>query len=359
MQASEERTYLLALTWLYKNRLRKERELIDHYGSAQAAWHAIDEDNKKQAWEKAKDEERFIEQHQIEVLTQEDKRYPLRLRECPDAPIILYGKGHLDANKGKMVSVVGTRSCSERGKEITRRLVLDLASKIPDVTIISGLAYGIDIAAHRAALEAGLQTLIITGHGMDRIYPPTHRNTAIESLKNGGILTEYMSGTEPEKQNFVARDRIIAGMADAVVVVESKERGGSLITARMAEDYDRSIFAFPGRVQDDLSRGCNQLIRDQKAMLIESADDLIASMMWESKHAAPGRQTELVELSIPLNDEEKLLLQMLRSEEDGLHINHMVMETGIAYAKVAATLTMLEMKRVVKSLPGGIYRAMR
>lgn len=359
MSASEERTYLIALTQLYRNRLRHLRQLLEHYGSAQQAWQAITDEGKSQAWEKAQAEESFIRRHNIDVFCFGDETYPMRLRNCPDAPILLYGKGNIHANKGKMVSVVGTRGCSERGKEMTRRLVLDLAAKVPDVTIISGLAYGIDIAAHRAALEAGIPTLAIAGHGLDRIYPQYHRKEAVAALEKGGLLTEYPSGTDPERHNFIARDRIIAGMADVVVVVESKLRGGSLITARMASDYARELFAFPGRPQDELSQGCNQLIRDQKAGLIESADDLIAAMMWKPEDKPANTQTELVELNMPLNEQEKQLLQQLRSEEDGIHINFLVMETGVPYSTIAATLTMMEMKGLVKSLPGGIYRAIR
>lgn len=359
MQPSEERTYLMALTRLYSNRLRAENQLLDRYGSAVEVWKHIDEAGKNDALRKVSEEEKFIEKHQIEVLCREDAAYPYRLRECPDAPILLYGKGNVDGNTGKMVSVVGTRNCSERGKDLTRQLVLDLAAQIPNLTIVSGLAYGIDVAAHKAALEAGVPTIIITGHGLDRIYPVYHRNVAIAALEKGGILTEYMSGTEPDRQNFVARDRIIAGMADAVVVVESKAKGGSLITASMACDYSRSLFAFPGRVQDELSRGCNQLIRDQKAALIESADDLIKAMMWETSGKKKPIQAELVELEMELTEEEQLLLQKLRAAEEGMHINFLMQETQLTYPTLVSTLAMMEMKQLVKSLPGGIYRALR
>jgi len=359
MEASEERTYLLALTYLFRNRLRREHELLNHYGSAVEVWKNIQEEKQKEALEKAKEEEAFIHKHGISVHTMYDATYPYRLKECPDAPILLYGKGKIDANRGKMVSIVGTRSCTERGKELTHKLVQDLAHKLPNITIVSGLAYGIDVEAHKAALEMGIPTLIITGHGMDRIYPAYHRNIAVAALQNGGILTEYMSGTTPERQNFVARDRIIAGMADAVVVVESKEKGGSLITAHMACDYARSLFAFPGRVQDDTSRGCNRLIRDQKAALIESADDLIEAMMWQDDTRQHAVQTELIELDLQLSEQEQKIVHLLRSAEDGVHVNSIVMELGMEYAGIVSTLTMLEMKRIVKGLPGGIYKSLK
>lgn len=309
-----------------------------------------------EAMEHAKRELDFVHQHQITIFTEQDEHYPDRLRQCPDAPTLLYGKGQIEANRGKFVSIVGTRTASERGKDITRQLVLDLAAALPEVTIVSGLAYGIDVAAHRAAIEAGIPTIIIPGHGLDRIYPAVHRQVAVASLNNGGLLTEYPSETEPERFHFVERDRLIAGMSDATVVVESKERGGALITAQMAMDYDREIFAYPGRVTDAESRGCNQLIRDQKAALIESADDLIAAMQWGEDRQP--LQTAMVELMTDLNKEEQQLLQILRDAPDGVHINNLVMETHIAYSQVASTLTMMELEGHVRALPGGFYRAL-
>jgi DNA processing protein len=236
---------------------------------------------------------------------------------------------------------------------LARRLVLELAQECPDVTIISGLAYGIDVAAHRAAIEADLQTLIIPAHGLDRIYPAVHRPVAVEALRNGGILTEYMSGTEPEKINFVARNRIVAGLADAVVVVESRNRGGSLITAGLATDYNRDLFAFPGRPGDEEYRGCNDLIRLQRATLIDSAHDLVQAMGWQTQQP---KQTRLFEGAEPTEDEGKLI-RLLRQAEDGMHINQLVAQSGMDYAKVSGELIMLEMEGKVRAVAGGIYRA--
>lgn len=358
METSEERRYLLALVSLYSNRPRQLRQIKAMYGSAVEAWKHIHEPEMATALRRADEEENFIAKHTISVWTEEDADYPAHLKECPDAPVLLFGKGNVRANTGKMVSVVGTRSCTDRGRDLTRQFVLDLAQRCPDLTIVSGLAYGIDVAAQKAALEAGLPTIIVAGHGLDRIYPALHRNIAVAALKEGGILTEYMSGTEPERYNFVARDRIIAGMADAVVVVESKERGGSLITAGMANDYNRALFAFPGRVQDECSRGCNQLIRDQKAALIEGADDFLRQMMWDTGNPA----AEQTSISLPidnLSDSEQTILDKLREQEDGMQINYIVQETRMSYPQVSSTLMMLEMKGVVKALPGGIYRAVK
>jgi len=351
-----ELLYLIALSWLYRYQLRNEKALIDHYGSATEVWKHIHVEHMPEALDKAKIELDFIQKHQIKTFFYKDTNYPVRLQQCPDAPVLLYGKGALNFNEGKMISIVGTRMATDRGKDLTRQLVLDLREMIPDVTIISGLAYGIDVAAHRAAIEAGLPTLIIPAHGLDRIYPNIHRNVAVQALDKGGILTEYPSGTEPEKWNFVARNRIVAGLADAVVVVESKAKGGSLITAGMALDYDREVFTFPGRPTDDNAHGCNQLIRDQKAALIENAEDLVRAMQWEVEKPRMV-QTQISELAA-VSPEQQVLLDKLHEEEDGIHINLLVMETKRPYSEVVSDLMMMEMDGLVKSMPGGIYRAL-
>ena len=251
---------------------------------------------------------------------------------------------------------MGTRRPTERGKELTAALVRDLADRLEHVTIVSGGAYGIDIAAHRAALEAGIPTIIVPAHGLDRIYPITHRPEAVASLAKGGLLTEYPSGTEPIQSNFVRRNRIVAGLADAVVVVESHARGGSLITARMANDYGKPIFAFPGRPNDPASEGCNDLIRGGRARLITGADHLIEAMEWKTrKSASEGMQTSLIGLMDNLTKEQQIILAKLQEAEEGMHINLIVMETGLAYGEVASELTMLEIEGLVRALPGGIY----
>jgi DNA processing protein len=262
----------------------------------------------------------------------------------------------VQVNPQHTVSVVGTRRATERGKDWCRRFVLDLAAQVPDLTIISGLAYGIDVAAHKAAIEAGIPTLIIPAHGLDRIYPATHRPVAVQALERGGILTEYPSGTEPERHHFVARNRIVAGMADALVVVESKARGGSLITAEMAVDYGREVFAVPGRAGEECSAGCNDMIKRQRAQLIEHADDLIQCMQWTTQPTQPV-QTSMVEMMNPLSDLQIHLLQLLRLSEDGLHINQLVIETQCNYNVVSAELVMMELQDIVKSMPGGMWRA--
>lgn len=350
--------YQIALSLLYEKRNRVALRALAEFGSAEEVWRHISEKGMGKAMERAEKEAEFVEQHRIATYWCEDEGYPMRLRQCPDRPLMLFGKGNLQLDGGKFVSVVGTRNATERGKEQTRQLVLDLAERVPNLTIISGLAYGIDIVAHRAAIEAGIPTLIIPGHGLDRIYPALHRNVAVAALEHGGLLTEYPSGSRPDPWHFIARDRIIAGMADAVVVVESKEKGGALITAQMALDYDRELFAYPGRPTDEYSAGCNQLIRRQKAHLLSCADELIEEMGWETGARQP-LQTEMVDLFVELTDSQRIILDKLHEDEEGMHINSIVIETGMDYAQVSADLMMMEMQGIAKSLPGGIVRAVK
>ena len=351
--------YIIALTHLYEGRPRLAREVLQRYPNPQEAWDRITLAGKSQSWERAMQEVEFVQKHQIATYYLHDADYPRLLAECADAPVLLYAKGNINLSDGHFVSVVGTRQPTERGKALTRDLVLGLAERLPKLTIISGLAYGIDIAAHRAAMEAGIPTIIIPAHGLDRIYPAYHRPDAVRALENGGILTEYMSGNTPERHHFVARNRIIAGLAECTVVVESRARGGSLITASMAFDYDRPVFAVPGRVSDDSSSGCNALIRDQRASLLQTPDDLIDAMLWATDRRPV--QTTLPGLDSAddsdLTADERTLLNMLREAEDGLLVNDLAEETDITYPEIITHLMTLEMKRRVRSFPGGKFRA--
>lgn len=349
--------YDISLSFLYRNRLRKSLALVDHYGSAEEAWRHLDEPGMKDALERAQRELEWINLHGIRVWTLADEDYPYRLRQCPDRPLLLYGKGNIRPSDGHIVSIVGTRRPTERGKELTATLVRELHERLESVTIVSGGAYGIDIAAHRAAIESGIPTIIIPAHGLDRIYPYHHRPDAIRALEHGGLLTEFPSQTEPVAGNFVQRNRIVAGLADAVVVVESRERGGSLITAQMASDYNRELFAFPGRPSDPSSVGCNQLIRTNKAQLLSCADELIATMDWTTRQTCKAPvQTRLIGLLDDLTPDQQNLLAKLQESEEGLHINHMVMETGRPYADVSSDLMQIELQGLIRSLPGGFYR---
>lgn len=351
----EEWLNRIAITWGNRTRQRQLREVLDRYDSATAAIAHHPDMVSREAIQHAQKELEFIEKHNIQLYYYKDTNYPYRLAQCVDTPLLLYGKGNIDVNPQHAVSVVGTRMPSERGKDWCKRFVLDLAAQVPNLTVISGLAYGIDVIAHKAAIEAGIPTIIIPAHGLDRVYPAVHRSVAVQSLDKGGILTEYTTGTEPERFNFVARNRIVAGMADAVVVVESKARGGSLITAQMAQDYNRDIFTVPGRPDDLCSAGCNQLIKQQKAQLIENAADLLSAMRWEEQANQP-RQTTMMEMLYDLTPTQQQLINLLRDAENGMHINQLVMETQLAYGTVSAELMMMEIQEIVKSMPGGMWR---
>ena len=352
---NEEWVNRIALTWGNRTRQRQLRSVLDRYDTAtEAASHHPDMLT-REAVQHARQEMEFIERHHIQCYYYKDDNYPYRLAQCADAPLLLYAKGSIDVNPKRAVSIVGTRMPSERGKEWCRRFVLDLAAAVPEITIVSGLAYGIDITAHKAAIEAGLPTIIIPAHGLDRIYPAVHRTIAVQALGKGGILTEYTTGTEPERYNFVARNRIVAGMADALVVVESKSRGGSLITAQMAQDYSRDVFALPGRFNDAISEGCNDLIKKQRAQLITSSEDFIQAMQWEQEHKK-AIQTTMVDMLYDLNDKQRKIIDKLTESEEGLHVNQLVMELQIPYNEMVAELMMLELNGIAKGLPGGLWR---
>lgn len=358
MIAEDKLPYIIALTHLYGSRARLLREVLIAYPDPAEAWDRIALAGKSDSWQRAQKELEFIHRHQVGTYYLHDADYPHLLAQCPDAPILLYAKGNINLTDGHFVSVVGTRQPTERGKIITREIILSLAEQLQHLTIISGLAYGIDIAAHRAAMEAGIPTLIIPAHGLDRIYPPIHRPDAVRALENGGILTEYMSGNTPEKQHFVARNRIVAGLSECTIVVESPARGGSLITASMAFDYNRPVFAVPGRISDDTSAGCNAMIRDQRASLLQSPDDLIQAMNWATVKRPV--QMQLPEMDTPADDlslDEQKLMSILREAEDGVLINDLAEETDIPYSQIITSLMMLEMKKRVKSFPGGKYLA--
>ena len=244
----------------------------------------------------------FAEKNRIACLTEEDEAYPSRLRECSDAPLVLFYQGTADLNRRHIISMVGTRNATDYGKDLCLRFIRDLKESLPDAIIVSGLAYGIDIHAHRAALQCGLDTIGVLAHGLDRIYPFVHRNTASEMTSHGGLLTEFMSGTNPDRQNFVKRNRIVAGISDATVVVESAKKGGSLITAEIAEGYHRDCFAFPGRIGDAFSEGCNHLISANRAVLLQSADELVKAMNWDCPKEIEGDSPSHPAPTLPGNE---------------------------------------------------------
>ena len=297
----------------------------------------------------------FIRKKNIRCLTFIDEDYPSRLRECDDAPIVLFFKGNADLNSLHILNMVGTRHATGYGTQLCASFLHQLKALCPDVLVVSGLAYGIDIHAHREALANDLPTVGVLAHGLDRIYPYVHRKTAIDMLDNGGLLTEFLTETNPDRHNFVSRNRIVAGMCDATIVVESAEKGGSLITAELAEGYQRDCFAFPGRVADEYSKGCNQLIRDNKASMILSAEDFVSAMGGNT--GAHPVKTENVQRSLflDLSEEEQKIVSIL-AKQGSLQINTLVVEADIPVQKMSALLFELEMKGVVRVLAGGMYQ---
>ena len=306
--------------------------------------------------ERAEKEMEFIEAKGLKVVCWGTDAYPYRLAECADAPLVMYSLGNINLNAHRVVSIVGTRHASEYGKDLCAAFVADLARFAPDTLIVSGLAYGIDICAHRAALNAGLPTVGVLAHGLDRIYPGVHRATAKSMLDNGGLLTEFMSGTDPLRPYFVQRNRIVAGLADATVVVESASKGGSLITASLALGYDRDCFAFPGRVGDQYSQGCNELVSRNRAALITSAYDFVEAMNWETATAKKSADKLQRELFPELTAEESAVVAALRSCDEGKQVNQLVIELDTPINKLLSLLFEMEMKGLVKAVAGGRYR---
>ena len=304
------------------------------------------------ALRRAAAEMEFITKNNIRALTFNDADYPQRLHECPDAPIILYYKGTANLNQQYILNMVGTRRCTTYGQDLVHRFISDLRQLCPQVLVVSGLAYGIDICAHRNALQNGYETVGILAHGLDQIYPHAHRQTAVEMVKQGGLLTEYMSQTEALPNNFRQRNRIVAGISDATVLVESAFKGGGLITIRIAQEYGRDTFAFPGAVGMPYSEGCNKVIRNNMAGLITSARDFVEAMGWKTVQEKP--ETVERQLFPDLNPEEQQIVSLLQQTND-LQLNIISVKTNLPIGQLTALLFQLEMKGVVKPLAGGTY----
>ncbi|PWD99956.1 DNA-processing protein DprA [Marinilabilia rubra] len=303
---------------------------------------------------RAEQELRFIEKHKIQPLFFSDPSYPARLSYCEDAPLMVYNHGQSFYDAPRTIGIVGTRTPTDEGTDLCEKLVADLGTRHPDTVIISGLAYGVDICAHRAALRSNLPTIGIMAHGLDRIYPSLHRDTAKEMLTKGALMTEFLSGTNPDKHNFVQRNRIIAGLSDALVVVQSARKGGALITAELARDYNRDVLAFPGRPGDKYSAGCNKLIKNNIAALIESVEDLEYALGWDAKNKAPATVQGNLFATIENEDQQSIMESLI--EEKEMNLNLLSLKCGIPVSKLSATLLDLEFKGLVKSKPGGIYR---
>jgi len=295
----------------------------------------------------------FITRHNISAIFYLDEGYPERLKQCEDAPVVLYIKGKTELNRKKVISIVGTRNPTDYGRSITRELVENMAASYPDVLIVSGLAYGIDVCAHKAALKNNLDTVGVLGHGLSVLYPSAHREVARQMADKGALITEFRHDEKPESPNFVKRNRIIAGLADATLVMESGEQGGALITADIANSYNRDVFAFPGKINDKYSVGCNRLIKTNKAALIESLADLEYIMGWQKT----GSTSEAFqkELFIELGPDETILMDILRKEAN-VTIDQFAIHGNMPVSKVSGLLLNMEFKGVVKCLPGKVYK---
>jgi len=302
---------------------------------------------------KAEEEIKFIEKYKIKPLFLTDKDYPKRLLNCYDSPTLLFYKGEADLNVSKVLAIIGTRNHTEYGKQQTEKLVKELSSQ--NVLVVSGMAFGIDAIAHKTSIKNDLATVGVLGHGLDQIYPPEHSNLAKDMLKHcGGLLTEFRSNTKPDKHNFPTRNRIVAGMSDATVVIETGEKGGSMITAELANGYNKDVFAMPGRVNDNKSAGCNFLIRNNKAMLLTDAEELIEVMGWEEK-SQKSKVKSQKELFIELTRDEKIIVDIL-NEKETVHIDELNIKSGLSSSSIAAAILNLELQGVVGSLPGKLYK---
>jgi len=302
--------------------------------------------------DRAEREIEFMHKNNVTAHFYTEETYPFRLRECYDSPIILYQKGNVDFNRQKYLGIVGTRKMTAYGKTHCENIISALAQKHPDLVVVSGLAYGVDICAHKKSLETNLQTIGVVSHGLDQLYPATHKPVADKMLTQGGLVTEYLSGTVLDRNNFVARNRIIAGMCDVVLVVESGAKGGALLTAEFADSYHRDVCAIPGRVNDVCSAGCNNLIKKNKATMVENAEDIELLMNWENP--ANKKQPVQTRLFEDLSPEEQTIISLLGKEEQ-MHIDLIARELQLPVNKISVLLFDLELKNAIRCLPGGIY----
>lgn len=374
---NEETIYCLALSHIKGLSCRNIQMLYESVGNATDVLTHIDDlkdkcenirpkalgilsDGVGEALEFAKREAEFCECKGIQVLCLNDDAYPSRVRECDEAPLVLFYCGTANLNAQHMVSMVGTRKLSEYGRDLCRMITREMSQQLSDVVIVSGLAYGIDIECHRGALETGMQTVGVLAHGLDRIYPDSHRKDAVRMVEQGGLLTEYPINTTPEKGNFVRRNRIVASMCDACIVVESPDHGGSLITASLAFDYNREVFACPGRLTDKNSKGCNGLIANQSARIFSSVEDFLEKMDWKSHEAVEKALEKGIqrELFPELTPEQQAIVDVL-ADSEGKVADEICRQLNRRVQDVSSELFELEMQGIVRLLPGGVYRLIR
>ena len=308
-------------------------------------------DKREEVIERAEKEIQFIEKYKIKTFFYLDKEYPRRLAQCEDAPVIIFLKGDVNLNSSKIISVVGTRNATENGREYTSELISGLKEKGIDAMVVSGLAYGIDVTAHKAALKSGIPTIGVVGHGLDKMYPSSHASIAKEMVNDGGgLLSDFPSESPIDPGNFLRRNRIVAGLSDCTIVVESAAKGGALVTADIASSYNRDVFAFPGRPGDQFSAGCNHLIKKNSAALIESSDDLIEYMGWEINQA-----TQSPQLYFDFSEDETLIVNILKANEIST-TDFISRNTNLSVQRINAILLDLEFKGIIKSLPGNRFK---
>lgn len=327
-------------------------EKIEGIGPAKAA--AIKTFNE---FNKAEEEIRFIEKYRIKPLFLTDNDYPKRLLNCYDSPTLLYYKGNANLNASKIIAIIGTRTHTDYAKQVTEQLIKELSGQ--QISIVSGLAFGVDAIAHRSAIKNNLPTVGVLAHGLDQVYPPSHSELAKDMIRNGGgLLTEFRSYTNPDKHNFPTRNRIVAGMCDATIVIETGVKGGSMITAELANGYNKDVFAIPGKITDVKSAGCNHLIKNNKAVLLADTEELLQMMGWDDPLTNSGRKSAVrgqKELFIELSKEERIIVEILK-EKETVHIDEINLGSGLSSSAVAAAILSLELQNVMVSLPGKLYR---
>ena len=321
--------------------------------------------NCDEARKRAEEELEYDIRYGIEPITMNDERYPQRLKDCDDAPLMLFYKGNANLNQQRIINIVGTRHCTPYGEDLIRRFITDLKQLSPRVLIVSGLAYGVDIVAHRQALRECLanetSTVGVLAHGLDDLYPRAHRETANRMVAEGGaLLTEFMTHTTADKINFVRRNRIVAGMSDACILIESAAHGGGLITCDISQSYGRDVFAFPGRIGDYYSEGCNNLIRNNGATLITSAEDFVKDMRWQDDATLMRAKQQGIERSLfpELSTEEELIVSILSKTND-LQINIISVKSNIDISRLTSLLFQMEMKGIIRTLAGGMYHLLK
>lgn len=306
----------------------------------------------KSVFKLAQQEIDFVEQEKIAFHSFLDEKYPERLKHCIDGPPIIFSSGNIDLQAKRIISIVGTRKITSYGTEFCKKLIEDLAPLNP--VIVSGFAYGVDIMAHQVAMEHNLQTIGVLAHGLNQVYPKTHKKYISKMEQNGGFLTEFWSTSNPEKENFVKRNRIVAGMSEATIVIESADRGGSLITATLANDYNRDVFAVPGRITDKYSQGCNNLIKTQRAHLLSSAADLVYILNWELENKKTKTIQKQLFVSLE-NEEQKVYDYLVQKGKELMDI--IALECEFPIYQLSSILLNMELKGVVRPLPGKLFEA--